>query len=157
MTEGPKGSKWKQKSNDKAEGAGADSSNDVSDQVVIKIKPNSWKCPSNESKATGSVDDMDKISDQGEAKGKPKSHKHPTNSLNLPGAVKSESALWRITILGAYRAYMACTCEVWTVNHNSRSWTNQGGTKYLQLQRFISNLALGVPLKPSQRHQQGLS
>lgn len=119
MTEGPKGSKRKRKSNDKAKGTRADSLNDVSDQVVVKIKPNSRKRPSNESKATGSVDDMDEISDQGEAKGKPKSHKHPTNSLNLPGAVKSESALWRITILGAYRAYMACMCEVWTVNDST--------------------------------------
>jgi hypothetical protein len=44
--------------------------------------------------------------------------KRPTNLSNLPEAVKKDNNLWKVSVLGAYRAYIACSGEAWTLNDN---------------------------------------
>ena len=59
----------------------------------------------------------DNSSDEADAKPSSKAkRKRPTNSANLPEAVKDDTVTWRVTILDAYRAHIACTDEVWAVN-----------------------------------------
>jgi len=59
----------------------------------------------------------DSASDEADTKPSSKAkRRRPTNSTNLPDAVKSDSVTWRVTIMGAYRAHIGCTDEVWTVN-----------------------------------------
>ncbi len=45
--------------------------------------------------------------------------KRPTNLSNLPEAIKKDNNLWKVTVLGAYRAYIACSGEVWTINDST--------------------------------------
>lgn len=45
--------------------------------------------------------------------------KRPTNLSNLPDAIKKDNTLWKVTVLGAYRAYVACSGEVWTINEST--------------------------------------
>jgi hypothetical protein len=74
------------------------------------------KHPAKSMQRTDSADELEHASDEGDTKSKAKRCKRPTNGTNLPDAVRPDSVLWKITILGVYRAHIACTNEVWSIN-----------------------------------------
>jgi hypothetical protein len=79
-------------------------------------------------KESGSVVKMEDVLDPDESssKGTLKGRKRPTNKANLPKVVKDNIHFFNSVILRAYRAYIACSKEVWVV---------QDGTalRYLQI------------------------
>lgn len=113
-------------------------SEDVSDQDDLKSAQ----------KADSDVDELEGSDAEDEADTKPNSEskarrKRATNSANLPAAVKNDSVTWRVTIMGAYRAHIACTDEAWVVNdgtalrHLQIVWDYYMGSK--QSHKFVAN------------------
>ena len=101
-----------------------DKSEDVSDQdgLDLENRPGSHgkRSAQGTQKADSDVVELGDTSDELDNKPNSKARrKHPTNDANLPNAVKNDSVTWRVTILGAYRAHMACTEEVWTINNGT--------------------------------------